>query len=443
MPTSPPAPESRKTSYWLPMFIIGVLFFIFGFVTWLNSSLILFVKIGFDLDNVSAFLIPLAFYLSYFFLALPSAVVLKRTGMKKGMALGLFVMAVGSVLFAQFMAMYWYSGALIGVFVIGAGLALLQTAANPYVSILGPIESGAKRVAIMGICNKFAGGVAPYVFGALLLSGVGAYADKITTAVSPQARAALQHAFVDRAFAPYVVMAVVLAILGVWVIFSSLPEIKPQSVRHDANISAPKTGIFSFPHLWLGVVCLFIYVGMEVMAGDGIIVYGQSAGLALGVVKHLTTFTMIGMLIGYLVGVALTPRFISQERYLAISAVLGVVFAVASWITHGPVAVAFVAALGFANAMMWPAIFPLAIKGLGKLTEFGSALLIMGIAGGALIPQLFVNLERTMDFQLAFLIVMVPGYIYILYYGLLGYRTGLQRQTFDPERSTAGSEAGS
>ncbi|MGH8191443.1 MAG: sugar MFS transporter [Rhodanobacteraceae bacterium] len=419
-----PANPSTASHYVMSMVIIGVLFFVFGFVTWLNSSLILFVKVGFDLDNVSAFLIPLAFYLSYFFLALPSAVVLKRTGMKKGMALGLFVMAVGAVLFAWFMADYWYAGALIAVFVIGAGLALLQTASNPYVSVLGPIESGAKRVAIMGICNKFAGGVAPYVFGALLLSGVDAYADKIKAAVSPQARVALQHAFVDRAFMPYVVMAAVLVILAIWIVFSSLPEIKPENNRASAHAAPSRRSIFSFPHLWLGVACLFIYVGMEVMAGDGIVVYGQASQLPLGVVKHLTTFTMIGMLVGYLVGVYLTPRFISQQRYLAWSAVLGVLFAFGAWATHGAVSVGFVAALGFANAMMWPAIFPLAIKGLGKWTEFGSALLIMGIAGGALIPQIFVHLEEVINFQLAFLVVMVPGYAYILFYGWFGHRAG-------------------
>ncbi|MEO8748454.1 MAG: sugar MFS transporter [Rhodanobacter sp.] len=425
---SSPASSSNASHYVTSMAIIGVLFFIFGFVTWLNSSLILFVKLGFNLDNVSAFLIPLAFYLSYFFLALPSAVVLKRTGMKKGMALGLFVMAVGSALFGEFMARYWFEGALIGVFVIGAGLALLQTASNPYVSVLGPIESGARRVAIMGICNKFAGGLAPYVFGALLLSGVDAYANRIKTAVSPEARVALQHAFVNRAFIPYVVMAVVLAILAIWVVFSSLPEIKPEGETVGRGTKANRRSLFRFPHLWLGVICLFIYVGVEVMAGDGIVIYGQSSGLPLEVVKHLTTFTMIGMLVGYLLGVALTPRFVSQQRYLAISAVLGVVFAFASWVTHGVVSVGFVAALGFANAMMWPAIFPLAIKGLGRWTEFGSALLIMSIAGGAIIPQIFVHLEKTINFQLAFLVVMVPGYVYILYYGLFGHRAGQLRE---------------
>lgn len=422
------ATPSQPSHYVMSMVIIGVLFFIFGFVTWLNSSLILFVKVGFDVDNVGAFLIPMAFYLSYFFLALPSAVVLKRTGMKRGMALGLLVMAVGSILFAIFMGSYSYLGALVALFVIGAGLALLQTASNPYVSILGPIESGAKRVAIMGICNKFAGGVAPYVFGALLLSGATAYAAKIREAASPQARSLLQHAFVSRAVMPYIIMAVVLALMAVWVVFSSLPNVKPQSNHQALQNREPERSIFSFPHLWLGVVCLFIYVGLEVMVGDGIVIYGQASGLTLDTAKHLTSWVMVGMLIGYLAGVGLTPRFVSQQRYLAISAVLGVLFALGAWQTHGTVSVGFVAALGFANAMMWPAIFPLAIKGLGDRTEFGSALLIMGIAGGALIPQIFVHLEETINFQLAFLLVMVPGYIYILFYGLSGYRVGQSRQ---------------
>ncbi len=419
--------SGRSAHYATSMFIIGVLFFIFGFVTWLNSSLMLFVKVGFDLDNVGTFLVPAAFYLSYFFLALPSAMVLRRTGMKKGMALGLLFMAAGSGLFAWFMDAYSYVGALVALFVTGAGLALLQTSSNPYVSILGPIESGAKRVAIMGICNKFAGGVAPFVFGALLLGGATGFAASIRDAATPAARTALQHEFVSRAVLPYVVMAVVLVVLAVWVVCSSLPEIKPQEAP-AARRPEDRRGIFAFPHLWLGVLCLFIYVGMEVMAGDGIVIYGQASGLSLDAAKHLTTWTMVGMLAGYLLGVVLTPRFVSQQRYLALSAVLGIVLAFAAWVTSGGVSVACVAALGFANAMMWPAIFPLAIKGLGRLTEFGSALLVMGIAGGALIPLLFAHLEEIIDFQLAFLLVMVPGYAYILYYGLHGYGVGTDKR---------------
>jgi glucose/galactose transporter len=420
---------TQKSHYVMSMAIIGVLFFIFGFVTWLNGSLILFVKVGFNLDNISAFWIPFVFYVSYFVLALPAAVVLKRTGMKKGMALGLLVMAAGSVLFAWFMKAYDYNGVLAGLFVIGAGLAILQTAANPYVSILGPIESGAKRVALMGICNKLAGAAAPYVIGALLLSGITAYAAKIESTQSLVAKQALQHAFVARAFLPYLVMAAVLALLAVWVMSSPLPEIKPAGDSNATGGEAPRRGIFRFPHLWLGAVCLFVYVGMEVMAGDSIVPYGQYLDLPLDAVKHFTAYTMFAMLVGYVLGFLLIPRFISQQAYLALSAVLGVLLTVGMWMTSGYVSIGLVAALGFANAMMWPAIFPLGIKGLGKFTEFGSALLIMGIAGGGAIPQLFAHLAKHIPMQSAFLVVMVPGYLYILFYGLLGHRIGQPAET--------------
>jgi glucose/galactose transporter len=421
------ASTSNASHYVMSMVIIGVLFFIFGFVTWLNGPLTIFVKLAFHLDNVSAFLIPVAFYVSYFVLALPAAAVLKRTGMKRGMALGLFVMAVGAALFGQFIDLHSYHGALAALFVIGAGLSILQTASNPYVSILGPIESGARRVAIMGICNKGAGALAPIVFGWLVLSGIGSFEQQVEAAPTPEAAQALLNGFVARVYWPYMAMAAILAILALWVARSSLPEIRP-GVNHSSREAAGQRSIFGFPHLRLGVVCLFIYVGMEVMAGDAIGVYGQALGLPLDAVKHFTTFTMIAMLVGYLVGLVLIPRFISQQRYLAVSAVLGVLLAFGAWATTGYASVAFVAALGFANAMMWPAIFPLAIKGLGVHTEFGSALLIMGIVGGALIPQIFFHIAETMPLQRAFLLVMVPGYAYILFYGLFGHRAGQSRQ---------------
>jgi glucose/galactose transporter len=213
-------------------------------------------------------------------------------------------------------------------------------------------------------------------------------------------------------------------LLAIWVVRSSLPEIKPEGANHASDAAGGKRSIFSFPHLWLGVVCLFIYVGMEVMAGDAIGIYGQTLGLPLDAVKHFTTYTMLAMLAGYFVGLVLIPRVISQQAYLAASAVLGVLLAFGAWVTHDYASVGFVAALGFANAMMWPAIFPLAIRGLGDHTEFGSALLIMGIVGGALVPQVFVHLADILPMQLAFLLVVVPGYVYILFYGWLGHRVG-------------------
>lgn len=414
---------SRERHYTTSMLIIGVLFFIFGFVTWLNGPLITFVKLAFNLDDVNAFLVPMAFYLSYFFLALPASWILKGTGMKKGMALGLFVMAIGAVLFGQFTTQRWYPGALTGLFVIGAGLSLLQTAVNPYVSILGPIESAAQRIAVMGIFNKLAGIFAPIVIGALVLNGIGDLASRIQAASTDLARASLLQSFADRIYLPYMVMAVVLVLLAVGVVFSPLPELKPSEDNQEGSGSAQRS-IFSYPHLWLGVLCLFLYVGVEVMAGDAVGTYGQGFHLPLDQTKFFTAWTLGSMLVGYVVGFVLTPNFVSQERYLSWSALLGIVLVLAAYLTTGYASVTCVFALGFANAMMWPAIFPLAIRGLGRHTELGSAFMVMGIAGGAVIPQLFVHLKQYFDFQLVFACLMVPCYAYILFYAVRGHRAG-------------------
>jgi MFS transporter, FHS family, L-fucose permease len=423
MATTLTAAPSERTNLG-PMLIIGLLFFIMGFFTWLNGPLISFVKVAFTLDDINAFLVPFAFYVSYFVLALPAGAVLKRTGMKRGMVLGLFVMAIGAALFGAFVRIRLYPGALTGLFVIGAGLSLLQTASNPYISILGPIESAAQRIGLMGICNKIAGALAPLAFGALVMKGIDAFLEKVTAMPTGLHRDALLNDFAARVFWPYMTVAALLVVIAMVIAFSALPEIKPAGANSERSVGHAKGGIFSFPHLWLGVLCLFLYVGVEVMAGDAINTYGQGFGLPLQVTSHFTTYTMVAMLAGYVLGSLLIPRVISQQRYLAVSAVLGVLLALGAFVTHGYVSVAFVAALGFANAMMWPAIFPLAIKGLGSHTELGSALLIMGIVGGALLPQAFVHLKQHIDFQLAFVIVIVPCYLYILYYGLAGHRVG-------------------
>jgi FHS family L-fucose permease-like MFS transporter len=409
-----------------PVVVIGALFFIFGFVTWLNGPLITFVKLAFDLDDINAFLVPMAIYLSYFFLALPSSWILRRTGMKRGMALGLFVMAIGALLFGQFATMRIYPGALTGLFVIGAGLSLLQTASNPYISILGPIDAAAQRIAVMGICNKVGGFIAPYVLGALVFAGIGDFADR-ASAVDAATRQSMLTEFAAQVHLPYIVMAVLLGLLALWILRSSLPEIdtaKANKEPYGAAASSTNRGILSFPHLWLGVLCLFLYVGVEVMAGDAIGTYGRGFDIPLERTIYFTSGTLFAMLVGYVVGFIAIPRYVSQERYLAASALLGALLSFGAYLTQGYVSVGFVAALGFANAMMWPAIFPLAIRGLGRHTELGSAFLIMGIAGGAIIPQLFAHLKVQHDFQLVFLALMLPCYLYIFYYATRGYRAG-------------------
>ncbi len=397
----------------MPMAIIGGMFFVFGFVTWLNGPLITFVKLAFRLDDVSAFLVPMAFYMSYFFLSLPAAAILRRTGMKKGMALALLVMAIGAALFGQCVDLRVFPGALTALFIIGAGLSILQTASNPYISILGPIDSAAQRIAFMGICNKLAGAIAPLVFAALVMSGISGLADQVAAA-NPADREVLLNAFAHKVYLPYLAMAGLLAVLAGAVWLSPLPDITDRANADEA----PKGNLFSHPNLWLGFICLFLYVGVEVMAGDAIGTYGRGFNLPLDQTKYFTSGTLVAMLAGYVVGLVVIPRFISQARYLVFSAVLGVVLTVAAYLTKGYTSVACVAALGFANAMMWPAIFPLGIKGLGRHTETGSAILVMGIAGGAVVPQLFAWLKASYDFQLVFCALMVPSYLYILFFGL-------------------------
>ncbi|WP_286069895.1 sugar MFS transporter [Stenotrophomonas sp. 57] len=406
--------------------IVGVLFFLIGFFTWLNGPLITFVKLAFELSEVGAFLVLMVFYLSYFFLALPASWILRRTGMKKGLSLSLLVMAGGAALFGEFATQRWYPGALGGLFVIGSGLALLQTAINPYISILGPIETAARRIALMGICNKIAGMLAPVLIGTVVLHGIGDLSASVAAA-DEATKAQLLNEFAAKIHAPYLAMAGLLVLLAVAVLFSPLPEIKSSEANATpaAAGAAERRSIFQFPHLWLGVLCLFVYVGVEVMAGDAIGTYGHGFDLPLDQTKMFTSLTLGAMLVGYVVGLLLIPKVVSQSRYLTISAVLGVVFCLCAWATHGYVSVAFVALLGFANAMMWPAIFPLAIRGLGRFTETGSALLVMGIAGGAIIPQLFAVLKQHIDFQLVFVLLMVPCYLYILFYSVIGHRAGL------------------
>lgn len=420
--------STQQKSYTVPMAIIGALFFIFGFVTWLNGPLIQYVKLAFSLNTDSeAFLVTTAFYLAYFFLALPSSQILEKTGMKKGMALGLVVMAVGTFVFGHFATERNYNICLAGLFIIGSGLSLLQTASNPYISIIGPIESAAQRISIMGICNKVAGILSPIVLGAFVLKGVDELEQRVKDAPDEQTREAILNTFAAQIYTPYVIMAVVLVLLAFWILKSPLPEVKASEINvspDDSELSKQKSSVLQFPHLMLGALCLFLYVGAEVMAGDAIGVYGKGFGISSDETKFFTSFTLGGMLVGYVIGLFTIPKLMSQQTALKYSAILGVIFTVATLFTSGYISVGFVAALGLANALMWPAIFPLAIDGLGRFTEKGSAILIMGIAGGAVIPKIFAEMKDTYNFQWVFFVLMILCYLYIWFYATKGYKAG-------------------
>ncbi len=406
--------------------IIGILFFIFGFVTWLNGTLIPFLKLACQLKtDIEAFFVTFAFYMAYFFLAIPSSIILKKTGFKNGMALGLLIMAVGSFIFIPASNTRNFGLFLTGLFVQGTGLALLQTASNPYISIIGPIESAAQRISIMGICNKVAGMLSPLILGALVLKNADSLKNSIDTTTNAVEKEQLLHELAGRIFTPYIIMVIVLILLAIMIRLSSLPEIEME--KEDTNERGTgKTSIFQFPHLLLGVVCIFLYVGVEVMAGDAIGAYGRQLGMPLDETKYFTTFTLAAMLVGYVIGIFTIPKYISQQKALSISAILGIVFSILVFISSGYLAIFFIALLGLANALMWPAIFPLAIANLGKFTKIGAALLIMGISGGALLPLLYSTLKdkNILNNQGSFLVCILPAYIYIWFYAVKGFTAG-------------------
>jgi len=433
--------KQQEKSMMIPIAIIAGLFFIFGFVTWINGALIPFMKTINELTDAQSYLVASASYISFVLMALPASWVIEKIGYKKGMSLGLIVMGLGALIFipAANARTYWIF--LTGIFVQGLGMTLLQTASNPYITILGPIESAAKRISIMGISNKVAGALGSLIFGALLLSGIDDIKEKLTTVTGAE-KDQLLNTMADSVITPYIVMAAVLFVLGVLIRKAPLPHVEAVEEEVKEGETA-KTSIFQFPHLWLGVLALFVYVGAEVIAGDTIIAYGISLGIPGADAKFFTTFTLMAMVATYGLGVVLIPKYLSQTTALKISAILGIVFTGLIMTTTGFTSVLFVAALGIANALVWPAIWPLTLEGLGKFTKTASALLIMAIAGGAIIPPLY---GRFVDDKKAELIaqgisevtalseastssywILFPCYLIILYYAISGHKLGLNK----------------
>ncbi|WP_273212318.1 sugar MFS transporter [Runella zeae] len=401
--------SKQNQSYVGPLIIIGLLFFVFGFVTWVNGTLITFFKKAFSLDNTSSYLVTFAFFISYTVMAIPSSEVLKRTGFKKGMSLGLGIMAVGTLIFIPAAQIASYPLFLVGLFTIGIGLTLLQTASNPYATILGPRESAAQRISFLGIANKLAGIFSQRLFGGLLLAG--------GAAATPQEE-------LQKVEMPYLILTGVLVVLAAVIWFSQgLPEVSEEQEDTDGkSVTATHNSVFAFPNLVLGVIALFCYVGVEVIAGDTIISYGISLGFPESEASTFGTYTLWLMLAAYGLGIILIPKYVSQTTCLRASAILGIVGTVLAVVTSGFTSVLFIAFLGFANALVWPAMWPLALDGLGKFTKIGSALLIMGISGGAVLPLVYGNIADSIHSTQQAYWVMLPLYLFILYYSFIGYK---------------------
>ncbi|UTF61709.1 N-acetylglucosamine MFS transporter NagP [Gilvimarinus sp. DA14] len=416
----------------VPMTIVAILFFILGFATWLNGSLMPYLQQILRLTPFQASLILFSFYIAVTFTGIPSAMIVKKVGYKNGMALGMGTMMLAGLLFIPAAKTQVFALFLFAQLVMGTGQTLLQTAVNPYVVRIGPEESAAVRVSIMGILNKGAGIFAPMVFTALIVSN-------FTGLVGQELSQENINDMANSLVLPYLGMALFMGCLALAVKFSPLPELE-DGEQHESGKGDVKA-VLAHPSLVLGVVAIFLYVAVEVIAGDTIGAYALSLGI--GNYSVMTSYTMACMVIGYILGILLIPRVISQQTALSASAVLGFVLVLAltmvdrdSAIIANAILVPFgasalpdtvmlLALCGFANAVVWPAVWPLALSGLGRLTSVGSGLLVMGIAGGAFGPVLYSlasGSSGAADGQQQGYLVMLPCYLYILFYALKGHK---------------------
>lgn len=420
--------SSRDT--WISIFIIGMLFFIFGFVSWVNAILIPYFKIACELTNFQSYLVAFAFYISYFVISLPASYLLKRTGFKKGMLVGFMAMALGAFIFIPAALTRTYEIFLIGLFTIGAGLAVLQTAANPYITVLGPKESAAQRISIMGIFNKGAGILAPIIFAAVILKATDTELFKLLETMSPGEKDAALDEFIRRVILPYACVGTVLLGLGLFVRYSPLPEINTEQESPEvATANLSKNSILEFPHLMLGAVAIFLHVGTQVIAIDTVIGYADSMNIDLLEAKVFPSYTLFATICGYVLGIICIPKYISQLNALRFCTLLGTILTVFIQLLHGDVtflshtadfSIWMVVLLGFANSLVWAGIWPLALDGLGKFTKVGASILIMGLCGNAIMPLFYGYFADVYDVRIAYW-VLLPCYLYLVFYAFKGY----------------------
>ncbi len=413
--------NQKATSYIFPITIIGALFFIFGFITWANSQLIPYLKTACQLTDTESYLVGTAFFAAYFFMSIPSSFILKSVGFKKGMSIGLFIMAVGAWMFIPAAQARSYPLFLSGLFVIGTGLALLQTASNPYVTILGPIESAAQRISIMGICNKLAGFCAVYLLGSLFLHNIDQIESSLVTMDLVQKNEALQQ-LANKVIQPYLVIGGAFALLGILLFFIQLPEPNEEENENHVELKVAPS-VLGHSNLVLGAVAIFFYVGAEVISYDAFTTFGETLGFAKQTASKFASYTAIAMLVGYFASIVMIPRFISQRKALITVAVLSISFLLIAMNTDGYTAVIFFALLGFSQAAMWPIIWPLALNGLGKHTKIGSAILVMMIVGGAIILPLMGVFAEVIDSKKLGFLIMIPCWLYLIFYAVSGYKT--------------------
>ena len=421
----------RKTDI-RSLVILAAMFFIFGFVSWVNSILIPYFRIACELTHFQSYFVTFAFYIAYFIMAIPSGKLLQAAGFKKGIMVGFMFMALGMFLFVPAALLRTFPLFLTGLFLIGTGLAILQTAANPYVTIIGPIDSAARRISIVGVCNKLAGILAPLVFAAVILkaSDSETFALIESGALTGEAKAQVLDELVRRVIWPYTILGTGLLAFGIWIRYSFLPEIDPATENATPEGNQDRKSVFSYPYLVLGALAIFFHVGSQVIAIDTLIQYAGTMGLDMLEAKVFPSYTLTCTMLGYLIGIALIPKYLSQKNALVLCTLLGLVLSLCAVLVDVPLtfmghrinaSLLFLNALGLPNALIYAGIWPLAIRGLGHHTKLGSSLLIMGLCGNAIMPQIYGLIADNYSLRAGYWI-LIPCFIYLIWYALHGHK---------------------
>ncbi len=429
-----PTSTLTRSGYLLSLAMLGALFFVFGLVSWVNSILVPYFKIACELQSeVQGYLANFAFYIAYLVMTVPASMLLDRIGFKRGVEYGLWILALGALLFVPAALTRTYDLFLTGLFTMGTGLAILQTAANPFVTIIGPIESAARRISVMGICNKFAGIIAPLIFAALVIKS----SDRIIMeqldagSLTGAAREAALDQLIRGVIPPYAGLALLLVLFGILFYRSPIPDIDPNRENRAGQAGGERSSILAYPYLVLGALALLVHVGAQVVSVNTIIGYAQGMGIDLLDAKIFPSATLGCILAGYLFGAAAIPKYLSQQRALLLCTVTGLVLSCCVVWTSGQVrlfgfdtdlSIWFLVLLGIPNSLIYAGIWPLAIRNLGRHTSLGSSLLVMGLCGNALLPLLYGYTADCSGSLQAGYIVLIPCFLYLIFYATVGYR---------------------
>lgn len=433
----------KQKQYFISLTILAGMFFIFGFVSWVNSILIPYFRIACELTHFESYFVAFAFYIAYFVMAIPSGILLKKVGFKRGIMYGFMLTALGAFLFVPAALVRQFEIFLIGLFSIRTGLAILQTAANPYVTIIGPIESAARRISIMGICNKFAGIISPLIFAALILKADDSELFSLIESGTLDAitKSAMLDELIQRVIVPYAILGGLLVLAGIGIRYSILPEIntdEQNATDEKENGHNSKKSIFDFPYLILGALAIFFHVGTQVIAIDTIINYANSMGIDLLEAKVFPSYTLACTMIGYVLGILIIPKYVSQTKALIICTILGlllsfgVVFAdfnVTLFGHQANISIFLLCALGFPNALIYAGIWPLSIHGLGKFTKTGSSLLIMGLCGNAILPLIYGYFAEVYDLRIGYWI-LIPCFLYLIFFATKGHKINSWKRNY-------------